>query len=140
MAELIKFDSGVQEFSLNDCVTVSFCPTDLEFVERLFNTLERLDKKQENYKSLAESTETNADLFDLAHKMDTETRGEINDLFGTDVCTPLWGGGNVFALAGGFPRWANLLFAIVDQLDSEFVKEQKKTNPRLEKYIKKYKR
>ena len=55
-----------------------------------------------------------------------------------DICTPLFGELNLYALANGFPIWANLLFALVDEMDTAYAREQKLTNPRISKYTKKY--
>ena len=45
---------------------------------------------------------------------------------------------NVYAMADGLPVWCNLLFAIMDEIDTSFAREQKATNPRIQKYTAKY--
>ena len=45
---------------------------------------------------------------------------------------------NVYAFAGGLPVWCNLIFAIIDLFDESVTAETAKTNPRLNKYLKKY--
>ena len=50
----------------------------------------------------------------------------------------LFGGMNVYALANGLPVWCNLMLAVMDEIDSSFAREQKATNPKLQKYLNKY--
>lgn len=133
----IRFDTGVQEYDLNGAVKVKFAPTDMAFIERVFNALDNMDKKQGEYRKVAEA-ESNAEVFELARRMDADAREEINNAFGFDICAPLFGNMNVFAVADGFPVWANLLLAIIDQFEGAFADEKKKTNPRIQKYTAKY--
>ena len=140
MAEVIRFETGIQEFDLNGKKTVYFSPTDMNFIETVFNVAERLDQREAEFQKQLEAMteEDEPKIFDLGRQHDAEIREEINGIFGEDICTPVFGSLNVFALADGLPIWANLLFAIIDKLDDEFVKQKEKTNPRLAKYTAKY--
>lgn len=135
----IRFDTGVKTFTVNGGYEITFAPTDMAFIERVYNALDTMDKKQESYKAVAEQA-TDKEVFTLARKMDNEAREVVNGIFGEDVCTPVFGTLNVFTVADGFPVWANFILAIVDQLDGAFAEEKKKTNPRIKKYTAKYKR
>ena len=126
------------EFSLNGKCTVTFNPTDTAFVEKLFHTFEALDKKQADYRAEVERTARDAAVFELGRRMDAEMREMINAVFDADVCAPLFGGMNVYALADGLPAWSNLMLAIMDEIDTAFAREQKRTNPRISKYTAKY--
>ena len=110
MAE-IRFDTGLVSYDINGKATVCFNPTDSAFVEKLFRTFDTLDQKQEAYKA------------------------EINGLADQRA---IFGGMNVYAIADGLPVWCNLMLAIIDEIDTSFAREQKKTNPRLAKYAAKY--
>ncbi len=134
----LQFETGLVSYSLNGKIEVTFNPTDAAFVETLFNAFSELDRRQEEYKTIVESSTDNKAVFEAARKADADMRETINTVFGTDVCTPLFGGMNVYAMAGGLPAWANLLLAVMDEIDTGFAREQKATNPRLEKYLKKY--
>lgn len=140
MAEVIKFDTGLKEFSLNEKTSVFFNPTDMVFVERVFSTVEKLGEIDDAYNAALDKVDDNAAVFDLARSHDDEIRQNINALFGKDICTPVFGEMSVSTIADGFPVWANLLFAIIDTLDDTFAEEKKKTNPRLAKYTAKYSR
>lgn len=139
MAEL-SFDTGIAEYKLNGACTVYFNPTDISFIERVFDTFDSMDKKQEEYKGMMEANKDNAAIFSAARKMDSEMREMLNGVFGMDVCSPLFGSMSVYAAAQGLPVWCNLLLAIIDEMDGAFAREKKATNPRVQKYIDKYKK
>ena len=66
-------------------------------------------------------------------------RDMIDGLFAKPVCADLFGTMNVYALADGLPVWCNLMLAVIDQIDTSFAAEQKKTNPRIAKYTDRWK-
>ena len=105
---------------------------------RILQREETLDKKQDAYKAEVEKTANKREVFETARKMDEEMRDIINDVFGFDICTALFGEMNVYALADGLPVWANLMLSIMDEVDTTFARESKATNPRISKYTKKY--
>ncbi len=102
------------------------------------DTYDTLDKKQDAYKAEVERTANKREVFETARRMDEEMRDSIAEVFGFDICSALFGGMNVYALADGLPVWANLMLAIMDEVDTTFAREQKATNPRIGKYTKKY--
>lgn len=136
----LRFETGLVSYSLNGEATVSFNPTDSAFVERLFNTFDALDKKQDAYKAEVEGVTDNREIFNIARRRDTEMRAMIDDVFGQPVSAAVFGGMNVYAMAEGLPVWCNLMFAVMDEVDTSFAREQKATNPRLQKYLNKYKK
>ena len=79
-------------------------------------------------------------VFDYARERDTEMRGMIDEVFGAPVSDALFGGMNVYAMAGGLPVWCNLMLAVMDEIDTTFAREQKATNPRIAKYTAKYRK
>lgn len=139
MTEL-KFETGLVTFALNGRTEITFNPTDSAFVERLFNAFDTLDKRQEAYKAEVERTADKREIFETARKMDAEMREIIDAALGGGVCAAVFGEMNVYALADGLPVWANLMLAVMDEVDGTFAREQKATNPRVAKYTKKYHR
>lgn len=135
----LSFDTGLVTFDINGKATVTFNPTDSAFVERLFNTFDELDKKQDAYKAEVEKAQKR-EIFDIARKRDAEMREMIDDALGCSVCEAVFGGMNVYALADGLPVWANLLLAIMDEIDTSFARETKLTDSRIRKYSAKYKK
>lgn len=135
----IQFATGLVDYNLNGRCTVSFNPTDSAFVERLFNTFDTLDKKQEAYKAEIERIADKKEIFRIACERDAEMRKMIDGVFGAPVCAALFDGMNVYAMADGLPVWCNLMLAVMDEIDTSFAREQKLTNPRISKYTAKYK-
>lgn len=134
----LTIDTGVVEYTLNDKYTVVFNPTDLGFTERLYKTFEDLDKRHEAYKDKVSKTAKTTEIFDLAREMNAHMRQELDILLGDGMCDAVFGDTNAYAFAGGCPLWANLLLAIMDEVDNAYAREQKAVNPRIEKYMKKY--
>lgn len=138
--EAIQFDTGVKTFSLNDKCEISFNPTDSAFAEKLFNAFDTLDKKQEEYRREAAAARDPRQIFAFVKERDAEMRTLIDDTLGAPVCSSLFANMNVYALANGLPVWCNLMFAIMDEMDTAFAREQKAANPRIQKYTAKYHR
>lgn len=135
----LKFETGVVTFMVNGKCEVSFNPTDSAFVEKLFHAFDTLDKRQERYKEQISGVKDNREVFQIARSQDAEMREIIDGVFGP-VSKELFGDMNVYALADGLPVWANLMLAVMDEVDTSFAREQKKTNPRVAKYTAKYKK
>lgn len=135
--KLLQIETGLKEFSLNDEVTVRFNPTDSGFVGKIYTTFSDLEKKQEVYqKKIAEGT--TEEVLELTKNLDKEMRDTLEDIFGVDVVTPLIGSTNVYSMAGGMPVWANILLAVMDELEVS-TEEQKKMNAeKIAFYTKKY--
>ena len=136
----LNFDTGVVTFNVNDKVEVSFNPTDSNLVERLYNTFDGLDKRQDAYKEEVSKIADKRKIFELTRRLDEEMRKMIDGIFQQPVCESLFGSMNVYALADGLPVWCNFLLVVMDQIDTTFAREQKAQNPRIAKYTAKYHR
>lgn len=145
--EDLKFESGIREYPLKlyedqDPVPVRFNPTNMIFIEHVFTCFDKMDAIQEKYANRLEALREDQDfraVFSFTREMEQELRGVLNEVFYKDICTPLFGEfESVYAAANGFPIWANILLAVIDEFDDTFVQEKKKQNPRLKKYIEKY--
>lgn len=136
----LNFETGLVTYDLNGKCEVSFNPTDSNFVERLYTAFEELDKKQEGYKAQVDKMADKKEIFEFARERDAEMRTIIDGVFDSPVSDALFGGMNVYAVAGGLPVWCNLMLAVMDEIDTTFAREQKATNPRIAKYTAKYKR
>lgn len=136
--EEIKFSTGKREFRLNDQVSVAFNPTDAAFVERIYDVFEKLDAEQQTYRSEMEASSDKRKIFDIAHQHDEKMRDMIDGLFEAPACAALFGSMNVYALADGLPVWANLMLAVLDQVDTTLTQEKLRTNPRIQKYTERW--
>lgn len=133
----LRFDTGLVEYSING-VNVTFNPTDGAFVERVYNAFDMLDKKQEEYTAGLDAT-NDSQIFDAARKLDQEMRSAIDKIFSRPICDELFGFMNVYAISSnGIPVWAELLLAIMSQVDAGFTERQKKTSATIAKYTAKY--
>lgn len=139
MTEL-RFDTGLVTYSLNGAIEVAFNATDSDFVERLFDVFDTLDRKQNEYENRVDKMADKREVFKFMRERDEEMRSDIDLLFNAPVCEACFGRMNVFALADGLPVWCNLMLAVMDQIDTTFAKEQKATNPRISKYTAKWQR
>ena len=90
------------------------------------------------FRSLNDEELSGKELFAITDKMDTEMRGDIDALFGEGVSNALFPNVSVFALAGGFPLWANFCMAVIDEIDVNLSEEEQKARARVDKYMKKY--
>ena len=133
----IKVAAGLETYNINGVCEIAFCPTDPVFAEKVYNVFEQLDQKQEGYAEEIKRAEKR-EIFDIARRRDAELRDTINGIFDFDICSAVFGSVSVCALSDGLPLWSNLLLGIMDEIDSGFEREQKRTNPRVEKYAAKY--
>lgn len=138
--ETLQFDDGVVAYTVNDKATIAVNPTDADFVRKLFEVFDALDKRQDDYKARVAVVADKREIFDTAREMDAEMRELMDGVFGADICAAVFGTMNVYALADGLPVWCNLMLAVMDRVDTSFAREQKMTNPRLNKYAEKYKK
>jgi hypothetical protein len=134
----LTFDNGIVEYDLGGKVTVRFNPTDVGFIEKLFESFASLDRIQEEIRQSKEEISDEKKVYRLAKNLDTRMREIINALFGQDVCTPLFGEMNLFASAGGLPVWANLMLAIAEEVETCMQGELKQREARIKKYTEKY--
>lgn len=135
----IRFDSGVQSFDVNGVVSVEFSPTDSDFAQKLYDVFEKIDEKQKAYTEKLQAEQATREVFQIARQFDTEIRNLIDSVFDKPVCDALFRT-NVMALADGLPVWCNFLLAIIEKMEVGFEAEKLKTNPRIAKYTKKWKK
>ncbi len=64
--------------------------------------------------------------------------GVLNELFGEDICTPIWGKTHVTALSEGLPLWFNLMMTLIDEIDNSRKTVPAVRSARLDKYTAKY--
>lgn len=136
----IKLDTGLQTYRINDACEVSFNPTDSGFVKRLYTAFDELKAKYDAYTAEVEAKSGSAALFDVIGRLNAETREIIDWLFEKPVCESVFGAMNVYALADGLPVWMILMLAVLDVVDAKLAQENERANPRLEKYLTKYRK
>lgn len=134
----LQFDTGLVTYNVNGSCEITFNPGDIGFVKKLFDLFDRLSGRQEDSEKLSDEELSGRELFAITDKMDAEMRGDIDALFGEGVSNALFPNVSVFALAGGFPLWANFCMAVIDEIDGNLSEEEQKARARVDKYMKKY--
>ena len=138
---MLNIGNGLKEYDLNGVVKIRFNPTDVHFIEKIFEVFDKLDERQNEYSKRLQSNEEPKKLFEIAREMDAETREIIDVALGEKVCDPLFGNISIYAGDGdGLPLWANLLLTIISEMDDSFTREKKATNPRIQRYVAKFKK
>ena len=99
----LRINTGVEDYLLAGKVAVSFNPTDMNFLERLSRAFSELDALQEEVRQSREKITDDREVFPIARELDGKMRGILNDLFGKEICEPLFGYMNLFASSGGLP-------------------------------------
>lgn len=136
MKEII-FDTGVVEYKINGGHVIRFNPTDSNFAERLYLAFDELDKKQEAYRG--ENISDGKEAFRVNRARDNEMRKTIDGVLGDGASQAIFANMDVYAMSDGLPVWANLMLAIIDEMDNSIKAERQKTNPRVAKYTARYK-
>lgn len=142
MPEIINVDIGIVELPLKgfDTVSVYFNPTDTNFLDRLLKTFDLLENLGKEHKEEVKKAD-DKDVFAVDRKYDAEMRKCLNDVFEKEVCTPIFGSMNVFSsLGSGAPVWFNLIELALDVVKEKFAEEEKAIDPRIEKFVAKYRR
>ncbi len=131
---------GVEEYSLNDRVTVSFNPTDMAFTERLTKAFEELEALQEKARDLVAAIDGDdpRPLFQDLRAIDKDMRQAVDRLFEQEVSDALFQGVRLYAASEGLPVWNNLLLALVDEIDAAYRREKKAMDERIRKYTERY--
>lgn len=139
----LSFANGVQEYTVHGVkgdVIIRFNPTDGAFIQRLYNAFDTLDKKQDKYADEVQKCGDRVGFSTLPTAATRRCARSFDGLFEEPVCDSIFGSMNLYAMADGLHVWTNFLLALMDETDSAFAREQKATNPRIQKYTAKYRR
>lgn len=121
----------------NDNAVIVFNPADPLFMGKLYDLFAKLEEMEEKRKQAKKSAE-GGKVFDVLRQADREMRSLLDSVLGAGLCDALFPHVGVYAMADGLPVWQNLIFFILDKMDDTVIAEQAKTNPRIEKYTKRY--
>lgn len=150
MADIsLKIESGEKEIELVNAkrglsVSVVVAVYDVFFLGRIVEAAERLDGLHSELQKLAPSENAGAEKFiefyRKSREYDKQMREVIDELFDVEVCDTLFPRQSMFTVGDGAPTWANILYAIIDQMDEGLAGEKEKAQSRIRKYSAKYKR
>lgn len=128
---VLNFQTSRKTYTVNDSCEISFDPSDINFVSRLFDLMEKMEKIRDAEPQDAEN------VFKIAAQRDKEMRAEIDAVFGEPICEKVFGTTNVLSPAGGLPLCMNFLLAIIDEVDAASEAETK-PSARVDAYMQKY--
>ena len=154
MSEIIKlnYDDGYKNIELNgdpDKV-IRINPTDVQFLERFANFDETADKIREKYKDVDLNTinqlkhmdENNPDFSKFKEaaenidKLDKAMKELVNEVFGYDISSIVFGNENCLSPANGKPIFMNFMERIFEYIQSVALSEKTKAQQKIEKYTK----
>ena len=128
---VLNFQTGKKTYTVNEGCEISFDPTDIRFVNGLFDLFEKLEKQQ------SEQPQNPENAFAYAAQRDRELRAQIDALFEEPVCEKIFGRTNVLSPAGGLPVAMNFLLALIDEVDAA-AENETKPSAKVDAYIRKY--
>ena len=134
----ISVATGLTEYVFNDKAKVYLNLTDPGFVKLLFNRFTEMEDKDKEWRGKLKAETDPAKVLDLADEGDKMFRGLIDDILGDGVADLILGSVSAVAFADGAPVWMNVFLALFDEMDETIKKEH--SNPRIDKYLKKYHR
>ena len=129
--DVLNFQTSRKTYKVNDGCEISFDPTDIGFVNRLFDLMRKLEGQK------GTEVQNSDEVFAVAARRDKEMRADIDALFGEPVCDKIFGTTNVFSPAGGLPLCMNFLLAVIDEVDAAS-ETATKPSARVDAYIQKY--
>lgn len=137
----LNFDKGLQPYCVNGEENVFYInPTDTGFIARLSDTFDALRALWDSRGDGIENSDDFKSVIDRMEEMDKETRKIIDGLLGEGVSAKVFGTVSTFALADGFPLWANFLLALMEDCNGAYQRQKALSNPRLQRYLTKYRR
>ena len=143
MPNNMQFESGLKTFTINgdEDRTISFAPSDTQFVRRVQGGLEQLDACQQKYRDAADKETDTVKILDLVDSCDKEIRTIIDGIFvQRGISDTIFGSLSTCGVAQGMPIWAGFIVALISKCDEYINAQDKQTNPKLQKLLKKYKK
>lgn len=136
----LQINTGVEEYRLNDKVSVWLNPADPAFVKRLLERFTELEREDKAWREKLKQLQDPAQVMAAYDEGDAMFRRALDDVLGEGVCKALLGSTSVLAFADGSPLWMNILLAIMDIVDEAVGAQENAVNPKLEYYLKKYRK
>lgn len=138
MMEELRFETGLVEFSVNDGRIVRFNPSDLGFIETLYDLVAKIDAISSDMAKKKDKADDPAKFFDIARSGDKRMRDAVNSVFGDGFCEEVFDGVRVTAMAGGLTVLENFIFAVIDRMDDSVKENMAQRNDKIAKYTAKY--
>ena len=138
--EELRFETGLVEMSVNGGRTIRFNPSDIGFMETLYNMIGKIEAIDRETALKKDKTDDPAKLFDYARASDKRMKEAVDAIFGEGFSDDVFRGLRLVAMADGLTVIENFVFAIVDKMDDSVRANMEQREGRIAKYTEKYKR
>lgn len=138
--EELRFETGLVEMSVNGGRTIRFNPSDIGFMETLYNLIGKIEAIDRETALKKDKTDDPAKLFDYARASDKRMKEAVDAIFGEGFSDDVFRGLRLVAMADGLTVIENFVFAIVDKMDDSVRANMEQREGRIAKYTEKYKR
>lgn len=136
--EELNFETGLVEFSVNGGRSIRFNPSDVGFIENLYELIAKIDAISADMAKKKDKADDPAKLFDIVRGGDKRMRDAVDSLFGDGFCADVFHGVRLTAMAGGLTVLENFVFAIIDRMDDAVKENMAQRNDKIAKYTAKY--
>ena len=126
--------------SVNGGRTIRFNPSDIGFMETLYNLIGKIEAIDRETALKKDKTDDPAKLFDYARASDKRMKEAVDAIFGEGFSDDVFRGLRLVAMADGLTVIENFVFAIVDKMDDSVRANMEQREGRIAKYTEKYKR
>lgn len=134
----ITFETGLVEFSVNGGRKIKFNPSDVGFMDSLYNLVAKVDSINAEMNKKKDKVDDPAKFFDIARLGDKKMREATDSMFGDGFCDEVFQGVRLYAMCDGMTVLENFIFAIIDQMDESVKDNMSKRNDKISKYTAKY--
>lgn len=131
----LNFDTGYKEYSINgdEGKVIRIDTTDFALFDRAQKAAKNIDKLSDNYRQAKVETDEQAN--ELFVKVDKDIREQINNIFGYDVSSVVFGITNCMSITkSGHMLFENFLNAVIPVIKNDMQEAVDKQNKRVEKY------
>lgn len=138
---ILAFASGNRTYQVNEKVCITFNPAAQQFAHSLMDMMDTCTKAAQEADTAKKRVEKDRKaVYEISVELDKKISEEIDALFGTGVAAALFPWGPATAWGDGLPEWVNFCLAVMDEILTDTETQHSQTDPRLEKYMEKYKR
>lgn len=136
-----NFETGLKTFDIGGDPekTVTFCPTDPEFVRRLFIVVEDLESLHSAHAELSKDLSFR-EMEGPNAVLDREIRTSIDGLFEDPISDAVFGKFSSFRIIDGAPFWAIFLLMVLAECADNTIEQRDKVSPKLQKIMEKYRK
>lgn len=129
--EKLVIDNGLKSYEIEDANgnvrgIISFNPSDFGFIDRVPVAIKNIEAFKDQIPEDAGA--------DILRQYDELIRKELNTLFGSDICTVIFGDVNCLSMSGGAPLYFKAIETLIPIVVETITKEAEASKERINKY------